>query len=89
MILNPNMTGWEKEGDSFELGSGQIIRYFTSVSDRAGFVQVTFSFHTICGGVNVLSQLKKVLIGIYQTLHLWYLVFGHRGFIFILPDFDS
>ena len=53
------------------------------MSDRAGDVKVTFVFHINFVGVSLISLLKKCRI-----FH-WYLVLGHRGFIFNLPGFDS
>ena len=44
----------------FHLDYCLILIYRLKVSDRAGFRQVTFGFHTnCCGGVSVFSLLKK------------------------------
>ena len=36
-----------------------VIIGLQTENERAGFVQVTFSFHTNCGGVSIFSLLKK------------------------------
>ena len=36
-----------------------IFIYRLKVSDRAGFVQISFGFHTNCGGLSEFSLLKK------------------------------
>ena len=60
-----------------------ILIYRLKVSDRAGDMQVTFSFHISCVGVNVFSLLKSVdgdilntpLVPRFVPLGLYFLIF--------------
>ena len=59
-----------------------ILIYRLKVND----MQVTFDFHTNCGGS---VSMKSVNGDITNILLAPIIVLGHRGFIFILPVFDS